>query len=47
MSEINNKEMYNVNGGAVRWGLYATIGALATFVAGFIDGYIHLKKCNK
>ena len=47
MQEIKREELYNINGGAVSWGVYATIGAIATFVAGFIDGFVHLKKCNK
>ena len=47
MKKISNEELYSVNGGAVRWGVYIGIGALATFVAGFVDGYVHLKKCNK
>ena len=47
MTIITNDEMYQVKGGAARWGVYAGIGAFATFVAGFIDGFIHLKKCNK
>lgn len=46
MKKINNNEMSNINGGAVNWGLYAGLGALASFIAGFIDGYVHLKKCN-
>ena len=47
MYRIENKELYNITGGAIRWGVYATIGAVATFVAGFIDGFVHLKKFNK
>ncbi len=46
MKKISNKEMYKIKGGAIRWGVYAGLGALATFIAGFIDGFIHLKKCN-
>ncbi len=47
MISLNKEEMYGIKGGAVRWGVYATIGAFATFVAGFVDGFIHLKKCSK
>ena len=47
MTIICNEEMNKVKGGAVRWGLYAGIGAFATFVAGFVDGFVHLKKCNR
>ena len=44
---ISNNELYGIQGGAVKWGVIAGIGAFASFVAGFVDGFIHLKKCNK
>ena len=47
MTLVKEEEMYSIKGGAARWGVYATMGAFATFVAGFIDGFVHLKKCNK
>ena len=47
MTIINNEDMYNIKGGAARWGIYAGIGAFATFVAGFIDGQIKLKWQNR
>ena len=47
MTIVSNQEMYNVKGGAVRWGIYAGIGAFASFIIGFVDGFVNLKKCNK
>ncbi len=46
MTELRKEDLYNIEGGAARWGIYAALGALATFVAGFVDGYVHLKRCN-
>ncbi len=46
MKEISKEELKSINGGALSWPFYAGIGAFATFVAGFIDGYVHYKKCN-
>ena len=41
MLELNNQEMYNVEGGG--WGLIAGIGAGIIFLLGLIDGQIKLK----
>lgn len=43
---LQNEELYEVKGGAVKWGLIAGIGALASFLCGIVDGYINPSKCN-
>ena len=43
MLELTNKEMYQINGGAIKWGVVAGIGALISFIAGIFDGQIKLK----
>ena len=44
--KLNEKQMLDVNGGAVKWGVIAGFGAFASFVIGVIDGWMNPKKCN-
>ena len=44
--KLNEKQMLDVNGGAVKWGVIAGFGAFASFVIGVIDGLIKLKWQN-
>ena len=46
MKHINNKQLKEIKGGGVNWGLMAGIGAVASFLIGLIDGLINPKKCN-
>lgn len=46
MKKLTNEEMYQINGGAVKWGVIAGIGAFASFIIGIIDGWTNPKKCN-
>lgn len=46
MNKLTQEEMYEIKGGAVKWGLIAGIGAFASFIIGVIDGYTNPKKCN-
>lgn len=46
MVELNQKEMKEIQGGAVNWTLIAGIGAAISFVIGIIDGYSNPLKCN-
>ena len=46
MKKIEDKELYEINGGGINWGIIAALGAFASFAVGFIDGYINPKKCN-
>lgn len=45
---LTTDELSMITGGASGWvyGLIAGVGALITFVAGLIDGYINPLKCN-
>lgn len=46
MRELSKNDMYQVKGGAVKWGMIAGIGAFASFIFGIIDGIINPQKCN-
>ena len=43
--ELNEKQMYQVNGGAA-WGIIASVAAAVVFVVGFFSGYTNPSKCN-
>lgn len=43
MNKITKEEMYEIKGGAAKWGIIAGIGAFASFIIGIIDGQIKLK----
>ncbi len=46
MNKLNNKEMQQIEGGAIKWGVIASIGGFASFIIGVIDGWMNPKKCN-
>ena len=46
MKKLNDKELMNVEGGAVKIGLIVGIAAGITFIVGLIDGIIRPLKCN-
>ena len=46
MKQIKEEELKKVKGGAINWGLMAGLGAIASFVIGMVDGWIHPKKCT-
>ena len=46
MNKLNNNEMLEVKGGAIKWGVIAGIGGFASFIIGVIDGWMNPKKCN-
>ncbi len=46
MNNITKEEMKEIKGGAINWGTMATIGAMASFLIGIIDGWVHTKRCN-
>lgn len=47
MIVLNNEEMLNVKGGALKFKLIsAIIGGVTVFIMGFVDGFVHPKKCN-
>ena len=41
-----DKELLEIQGGVVSWGLIAGIGSLVVFIIGVIDGYLRPLKCN-
>ena len=43
--ELNEKEMYKVNGG-VNWAVIGGIGAAIIYLIGAISGYTNPSKCN-
>ncbi len=44
---LTNKEMFNIEGGAVPWGIVGMVGAFLTLIAGIFDGYLRPLSCNK
>ncbi|MDD2238522.1 MAG: class IIb bacteriocin, lactobin A/cerein 7B family [Bacilli bacterium] len=43
---LTDKEMLNIEGGKLSWGLAGAIGAFLTLLAGIVDGYLRPLKCN-
>jgi lactobin A/cerein 7B family class IIb bacteriocin len=43
---LSDKDLSNINGGAIKWTLGLMIGSLVTLIAGIIDGYLRPLKCN-
>lgn len=46
MKKIDNKQLKEIKGGGINWGLMAGISAVGSFLIGVIDGLINPKKCN-
>ena len=46
MESMSNKQLQEIKGGGINWGLMAGIGAFASFLIGVIDGVMNPKKCN-
>ena len=40
---LSKEELHNIYGGGIKYGWYAVIGGLITFIVGVIDGLIKLK----
>lgn len=45
--ELNTEELNNITGGAVKFGVYLTIGGFISFIIGVIDAYLRPLSCNK
>ncbi len=43
---LTDKEMLNIEGGKVSWGLIGLIGGLITLITGIFDGYLRPLRCN-
>ena len=46
MKKLSDKELMNIEGGAIRAGLVIGIAAGVTFLIGLIDGIFRPLKCN-
>ena len=46
MKNLNDKELMNVEGGAMNFGIALGIAAGVTFLIGVIDGLFRPLKCN-
>ena len=46
MEITNNEQLKEIKGGGINWGIWAGIGAAASFIVGIIDGLMNPKKCN-
>ena len=44
---LQDEELMNLTGGAVKYGLITIIGGVLTFIIGVIDGYLRPLTCNK
>lgn len=40
---LDNKELLEIEGGAIKWSIGIILGAFASLLAGIIDGQIKLK----
>jgi lactobin A/cerein 7B family class IIb bacteriocin len=47
MKRLNEIELKNIEGGGISFGLVLGLGALITFVMGFIDGWTRPLPCRK
>lgn len=43
---LKEKELLALEGGALRYALLATLGAIGVFIAGVVDGILRPLKCN-
>ena len=44
--ELTQKEMYQVKGGGVSWGVLAGIAAAVVYLIGCFSGYTNPTRCN-
>ncbi len=44
--ELTEKEMYEINGGGISWGLLAGLASTVVFVIGALSGYTNPTKCK-
>lgn len=45
--EIQESELYNITGGAVKYAVWAIIGGLIAMAVGIVDGFLRPLSCNK
>ena len=46
MYEIGSSKQYEINGGAIHWGIISIIGGAVTFVIELIDGIYNPNACK-
>lgn len=44
---LSKEELYNINGGGIKFGVYAAIGCFITFIVGIVDGFLRPLSCNR
>lgn len=44
---LQDEELIELTGGAIKYGLLTVIGGVITFIIGIIDGYLRPLACNK
>ena len=44
--ELTNKEMSEISGGGISWGVAAFIGAGLVYIIGFFGGYTNPERCK-
>lgn len=45
--EIQENELYNITGGAVKSAIWIIAGGIITIIVGIIDGFLRPLSCNK
>ncbi len=43
---LKEKDLLEIEGGAIRYALLATLGAIGIFIAGVVDGILRPLRCN-
>lgn len=43
---MSNEELYQIKGGASKWGFGIIVGAIISLVTGIIDGFLRPLPCN-
>ncbi len=43
---LKEEELLEIEGGALRYAILATIGAIGVFLAGVVDGILRPLRCN-
>ena len=46
IKKINDNELMEINGGAIKWAVLGLFVGVSAFVAGVIDGYLRPFKCR-
>ena len=47
MNILSKKELNEIQGGAIHWGVIGAIAGAVTFIIGVIDGIVNPLKCRK